>query len=42
MDEVYRTVLGHFRHEIGHYYWDRLIAITDKLSLSEIYLVMTD
>jgi hypothetical protein len=26
MDEVYRTVLGHFRHEIGHYYWDQLIA----------------
>ncbi|SHN10006.1 hypothetical protein SAMN04488057_106223 [Cyclobacterium lianum] len=26
MDEVYRTVLGHFRHEIGHYYWDILIA----------------
>lgn len=25
MAEVYRTVLGHFRHEIGHYYWDRLI-----------------
>jgi hypothetical protein len=23
--EGYRTVLGHFRHEIGHYYWDRLI-----------------
>jgi len=22
----YRTLLGHFRHEIGHYYWDRLIA----------------
>ena len=32
MDEVYRTVLGHFRHEIGHYYWDRLIANTDKLT----------
>ncbi len=31
MDEVYRTVLGHFRHEIGHYYWDRLINNTDKL-----------
>jgi hypothetical protein len=30
MDEVYRTVLGHFRHEIGHYYWDRLIANTDN------------
>jgi hypothetical protein len=26
MDEVYRTLLGHFRHEIGHYYWDVLIS----------------
>ena len=26
MDEIYRTVLGHFRHEVGHYYWDRLIS----------------
>jgi hypothetical protein len=25
MGESYRTLLGHFRHEIGHYYWDRLI-----------------
>ena len=24
-NEPYRTLLGHFRHEIGHYYWDRLI-----------------
>lgn len=31
MDEVYRTVLGHFRHEIGHYYWDRLIDNTPYL-----------
>jgi hypothetical protein len=23
--EPYRTVLGHFRHESGHYYWDRLV-----------------
>lgn len=23
--EPYRTLLGHFRHESGHYYWDRLI-----------------
>ncbi len=23
--EPYRTLLGHFRHEVGHYYWDRLI-----------------
>jgi hypothetical protein len=28
MHEPYRTLLGHFRHEIGHYYWDRLIAET--------------
>lgn len=25
LGESYRTVLGHLRHEIGHYYWDRLI-----------------
>ena len=25
LNEKYRTLLGHFRHEIGHYYWDRLI-----------------
>jgi len=26
LGEPYRTLLGHFRHEVGHYYWDRLIA----------------
>jgi hypothetical protein len=26
MDEPYRTLLGHFRHEIGHYYYYRLIT----------------
>ncbi len=25
MKEPYRTLIGHFRHEVGHYYWDRLI-----------------
>jgi hypothetical protein len=25
MKEPYRTLLGHFRHEIGHYYWDVLV-----------------
>lgn len=25
MGERYRTVLGHFRHEIGHYYWRVLV-----------------
>ena len=26
MDEPYRTLLGHFRHEVGHYYYYRLVA----------------
>ncbi len=26
MHEPYRTLLGHFRHEVGHYYWDRLVG----------------
>ena len=25
MHEPYRTLLGHFRHEIGHYFWEALI-----------------
>jgi hypothetical protein len=25
LGEAYRTMLGHFRHEIGHYYWPQLI-----------------
>ncbi|MBA3449250.1 MAG: putative zinc-binding metallopeptidase [Pseudaminobacter sp.] len=25
LGENYRTLLGHFRHEVGHYYWERLI-----------------
>lgn len=31
LKEDYRTLLGHFRHEVGHYYWDRLIQGTDRL-----------
>jgi hypothetical protein len=31
MGETYRTLLGHFRHEIGHYYWDQLINDTPRL-----------
>lgn len=30
--EPYRTLLGHLRHEVGHYYWDRLV---DKTSWQE-------
>jgi hypothetical protein len=28
MGEQYRTLLGHFRHEIAHFYWDRLVRGT--------------
>lgn len=28
MREPYRTLVGHFRHEVGHYYWDRLVSNT--------------
>ncbi len=30
MDEPYRTLLGHFRHEIGHYYFYRLISVSPE------------
>jgi len=28
MREPYRTLIGHLRHEIGHYYWQRLVPGT--------------
>jgi len=31
MKERYRTILGHFRHEIGHYYWTLLIEKAGRL-----------
>lgn len=31
LHEPYRTLLGHLRHEVAHYYWDRLIANTSWL-----------
>ena len=40
MQERYRTLLGHFRHESGHYYWDRLIK--DSLLLDEFRQLFGD
>jgi hypothetical protein len=38
MGEKYRTLLGHFRHEIGHYYWNLLIRETSQLqSFREVF-----
>jgi hypothetical protein len=31
MNETYRTVLGHLRHESGHYYWQHLLRHEDLL-----------
>lgn len=32
MNESYRTLIGHFRHESGHYYWDRLVKDSERLT----------
>ncbi|MBP1821106.1 putative zinc-binding metallopeptidase [Mycobacterium sp. OAE908] len=32
MAEPYRTLLGHFRHEIGHYYFYRLVEPSEQYS----------
>jgi len=31
MGEPYRTLLGHFRHEVAHYYWDHLVKDTPAI-----------
>jgi hypothetical protein len=31
LGEKYRTLLGHFRHEIGHYYWEVLVKNSDVM-----------
>ncbi|HEV7310496.1 zinc-binding metallopeptidase family protein [Ensifer sp.] len=36
LHEPYRTLLGHFRHEVGHYYWDRLVLNGPWLELFRV------
>lgn len=31
LGETYRTLLGHLRHESGHYFWDRLVRDAGQL-----------
>jgi len=31
MGETYRTLLGHFRHEVGHHFWDVLVQYGGRL-----------
>ncbi len=35
LGEPYRTLVGHFRHELGHYYWDRFFLPPQASSLLE-------
>ena len=32
MHESYRTLVGHFRHELGHYFWDQMVRDADRLN----------
>ncbi len=41
MDEHYRTLLGHFRHETGHYYWD-VFRLADAGFLNDFRAVFGD
>ncbi len=41
MNEAYRTLLGHFRHESGHYYWTQLVA-SDAASLARARALFGD
>jgi len=40
MGEPYRTLLGHFRHEVGHYYWN--VLVRDDPSLEAFRHVFGD
>ncbi len=42
MGEPYRTLLGHFRHEIGHHYWDLLVRDGEPGTLDACRAVFGD
>lgn len=35
--EAHRTLIGHFRHEIGHYFWDVLIRDRDEEEFKAVF-----
>ncbi|QJQ94696.1 MULTISPECIES: putative zinc-binding metallopeptidase [Halomonadaceae] len=37
MNESHRTLIGHFRHEIGHYYWDVLVKGRDEAACLKVF-----
>jgi hypothetical protein len=36
LGEPYRTLLGHLRHEVGHYYWDVLVRDGGKMEAARV------
>ena len=42
MGERYRTLLGHFRHEVGHHFWDLLVRDKGEQKLEEFRAVFGD
>jgi hypothetical protein len=42
LDEPYRTLLGHFRHEIGHYYWPMLVERVGESELERFRALFGD
>jgi hypothetical protein len=41
LSEPYRTLIGHLRHEVGHYFWERIIY-TDQKVLDEYRSIFGD
>lgn len=39
--EPYRTLIGHLRHEVGHYYWEQMV-LPDEASLNEFRSIFGD
>ncbi len=37
LGEAQRTLIGHFRHEIGHYYWQLLVQGKDEEAFKALY-----
>ena len=37
LGQSHRTLIGHFRHEIGHYYWDALIKNIQEDEFSAVF-----
>ncbi len=37
MGETQRTLIGHFRHEIGHYYWQLLVQGKDEEGYKKVF-----